>query len=361
MGIKLDRTNQRYGRLTALRESATRIRDTLTWTCRCDCGNAVDVPANDLASGNTVSCGCYRVDRGREHGARIGLKHGAAGGRTMTPEYRIWCGIRQRCLSEKNPHWRDYGGRGIALCERWREFANFLLDMGPRPSPKHTLDRKDNDGPYSPDNCQWATGRQQNTNKRNSAPPVTIDGVTKLIVEWCEHFGISRTTYRQRVKAGMEPAQALSCARMPTEYRRKPERTRRDLTGMVVNRLTVLSFDSKRTANAYWKCLCACGKECVAQASALMNGTAKSCGCARGARKSVNMAGMRFGRLVVVEQLRQRDNTGRVMWLCDCDCGDCAAVSTTSLTSGNTKSCGCARRDLIREAGRAHRAAVAAK
>lgn len=98
--------------------------------------------------------------------------HGdSAGSRTSrnrtTPELNAWKALKQRCLNPKNPGFADYGGRGITVCDRWRDsYENFLADMGRRPTPKHSLDRKDNDGPYSPENCHWTTQAEQNFNSR---------------------------------------------------------------------------------------------------------------------------------------------------------------------------------------------------
>jgi hypothetical protein len=107
-----------------------------------------------------------------------------------SPEYNAWHAIKQRCENPRNPSYKDYGARGISICDRWKEsLANFLADMGPRPSSRHSIDRIDNDGNYEPGNCRWATHAEQARNKRSNSL-VTINGITKCITDWCEHYKI---------------------------------------------------------------------------------------------------------------------------------------------------------------------------
>ncbi len=130
-------------------------------------------------------------------------KHGACGAswRDFTPEYRTWKSIKQRCLNPKNPGWKNYGGRGIKMCQRWLDsFSDFLKDLGTRPVG-YSLERKDNNGDYCPANCVWANRTQQNRNARSNHA-VSINGVTKLISEWSEETGVHRTTIFSRLKKG---------------------------------------------------------------------------------------------------------------------------------------------------------------
>ena len=174
------------------------------WQCRCDCGVVRAVVEVYLTSGRSKSCGCARL----EAVAAIGRDHRTHGMRD-TPEYGVWKSMKQRCLDVNHKTYQFYGGRGITVCERWRDsFQDFYDDMGPRPSESHQIERLDNCGPYAPYNCEWSTRYAQVRNRRSNIY-VTIDDVTKCVADWADQFGIPRYRVYVRIRRGMDPIAAL--------------------------------------------------------------------------------------------------------------------------------------------------------
>ena len=153
-------TGIRFGRLVVgFRDGSQNGKS--VWMCLCDCGNEMRAVAGNLKSGMTASCGCLQ----RERTAEASLTHGASRRHQRSNAYDSWGKMIQRCTNPTNKDWRHYGGRGITVCDRWRDFNLFLQDMGERPDGL-TLERLDNDQGYCPRNCAWATRKQQANNTR---------------------------------------------------------------------------------------------------------------------------------------------------------------------------------------------------
>ena len=188
----------RFGRLVAIaRTDTARHR----WSFVCDCGKAHEANARLVTRGNIQSCGRLRNEllgnRVRTHGL------------TGTAERKTWDGMIQRCENPRNRKYPHYGGRGIRVCDRWRHsLIAFVIDMGPRPSQRHSIDRVNNDGSYEPGNCRWATMSEQCRNTRRTRL-VEIDGERLPLVAWAERSGIGSETIARRLKAGWEPRAAV--------------------------------------------------------------------------------------------------------------------------------------------------------
>jgi len=171
--------------------------------CRCECGHISSVFFSALRSGNSTSCGCRR----RDTHAALKRTHGGSG----TSEYHAWQSAKQRCDNPHHPEYLNYGARGVRMDVSWRQdFAAFLRDIGPRPSARHSLDRfPDNDGPYAPWNCRWATHREQHRNTRVNRW-FTIHGDTRCLADWAKRHGMSRHVVRARVHLGWPIEKALT-------------------------------------------------------------------------------------------------------------------------------------------------------
>jgi hypothetical protein len=163
-----DLHGRKFGRLLVIGLAPTSTTRDRKWLCRCDCGRDAVVRTGALADGRQESCGCLHSERTAARNVRR-TRHGHARKAGASAEYAAWSALRRRCLNPDDRQFAHYGGRGITVCERWLEsFDAFVADMGPRPSPLHSIDRIDNDSGYEPGNCRWATAEVQNRNKRGS-------------------------------------------------------------------------------------------------------------------------------------------------------------------------------------------------
>jgi hypothetical protein len=198
-----DSTEPRFGRLLVIGPAEVR-KGHKRWTCRCDCGAIRVVAQDNLRSGHTLSCGCLnrvRLSQPRKHG------HSKRGKKTRA--FNAWCLMKQRCLDRNFPSYPRYGGRGITVCERWRDsFENFLADMG-EPPPGTSIDRENNEGNYEPGNCRWATLKEQARNKRSSRL-LSLGGRTQCLAAWAEEVGIGVKVLERRVHQGWSHERALT-------------------------------------------------------------------------------------------------------------------------------------------------------
>ena len=188
-----------FNRLTVTAiASARSTQGGMRWKCLCSCGNKTTIAGTCLQSGNTQSCGCLKE-------VAI-VTHGMCG----TPTYHSWATMQQRCVNKNNTGYKNYGARGIKVCERWiGSFERFYADMGKRPSTKHTIDRIDNDGDYTPDNCRWATKNEQVRNIRSNVL-ITHEGTTLCATDWSSRTGIHINTIRYRFHAGWPSDEILT-------------------------------------------------------------------------------------------------------------------------------------------------------
>lgn len=196
-----DMSGRVFGRLTVLKLLGRAKWGDWFWECRCECGVIKKCLGSALRSGNTRSCGCLVIDTQRSRKTT----HGGSYSET----YSIWNDMRYRCLNKNHQAYHNYGGRGITVCERWLKFENFLADMGERP-PGLTIDRKDNNGNYCPENCRWATRKEQANNSRHNRL-ITFNGKTLNMSQWANALGMSTDRLDGRInKLGWTIERALT-------------------------------------------------------------------------------------------------------------------------------------------------------
>lgn len=193
-----DLSGLRFGRYTVLHRSANGRNGVTRWFCRCDCGIEKSVVASALRSGIVVSCNCLKRERLRTHGLS---KH---------PLYSTWKQMMLRCYDRKCHAYSRYGARGISVCIEWKlSIQQFITDMGPRVPPTMELDRINNNGNYEPNNCRWATPREQANNRRSNRL-VAFNGKLQSIMAWERETGINRRTITQRLNKGLSVEESLT-------------------------------------------------------------------------------------------------------------------------------------------------------
>jgi hypothetical protein len=189
---------QPFGRLIVIAFAEYRVHKAsgykhAFWSCRCEEGNVVVVSANQLISGRTLSCGCLRKD--------VATARLTTHGKSHAREFFIWWNMIERCEMPRKKDYVHYGGRGITVCEAWHDFSTFYADMGPRPTPKHSIERLRNNEGYGPTNCIWAIQAIQVRNTRRNIL-WTHNGITQCIQDWANQLGINRRTLVSRLRLG---------------------------------------------------------------------------------------------------------------------------------------------------------------
>ena len=194
----IDMLGQKFGRLTVIKYSHFEKRNHY-WLCKCDCGKEKIVRRSRLLDGNTKSCGCLRDEGNVKHGVWSRDKR----------LYKSWNTMIQRCENIKNTHFVDYGGRGIKVCDKWHNpvvFEKWALENGYKKGL--TIERIDVNGNYCPENCKWASMKEQCRNKRNTHF-ITINGVKKCLADWLKYFNISNGCFHRRIEFGWDEITAL--------------------------------------------------------------------------------------------------------------------------------------------------------
>ena len=208
MSVFRDLTGMKFGRLTVLKRVENNKHGQACWLCKCSCGNEIVVVGGSLKSGLTQSCGCLQ----REFMRNINLSHGMS----HTKIYKKWKGMMARCYNPKHKNFGDYGGRGIRVCERWHVFDNFYEDVSQMEhfgEKGYSLERENNDKDYCPENCHWASAKEQCRNRRSNIT-VEYNGKKMCLMEAAEKSGISyRCLYNRYHRDGKRGAELFKPAR----------------------------------------------------------------------------------------------------------------------------------------------------
>lgn len=193
-----------FGKLVVVSQHPEKTKHGNTrWNCKCACGNPeeITVAAGNLRHGSVKSCGCIVVAALVERSTKHGM--------ISTPEYEAWNSIKKRCYNPKHAAYENYGGRGITMCDEWKnDFMAFYNDMGSRPTPQHSIDREKNELGYSKSNCRWATLEEQNNNRRNNRY-ITYDGKTQTLAMWCKELGLNYSLIGSRLRKGWSFEEAI--------------------------------------------------------------------------------------------------------------------------------------------------------
>ena len=201
---QLNLTGKRFGKLVVIKTAGKTKNGAYLWQCKCDCGNEIIANVGNLKNGHTKSCGCLRVDRCKTNFTKHGLEH--------TRLYGIWSDMRLRCYDEKNIAYHRYGGRGITICDEWKNDVKAFYDWATANGYKDslTIDRIDNDGNYCPENCRWATIKEQASNRRSNIL-VTHNGKTQTMKKWANEVGTPyKVVWARMQKLGWSAERSLT-------------------------------------------------------------------------------------------------------------------------------------------------------
>ena len=267
MWTRIDLTGKKYGRWTVLGLAHLDKRKRSYYFAECECGNQKIVLGCSMSAGYSKSCGCLMRERAKARYTTHGMhKH---------PAHKCWMALRQRCNNPNATGYKDYGGRGIKVCARWLEsFENFWADMGPTWQEGYSIDRKKVDGDYEPDNCRWATAKQQQRNRRVCRYIETPEG-RMTVTDAGERFGVPRRVIFSRLHQGWPEHRLLE---------KVQEAVPSDLMGRTFGKWEVTGLVSRhyrRNGGNLWACRCVCGTDRSVLETSLVNGRSRSCGCAK--------------------------------------------------------------------------------
>lgn len=200
--MKIQMVGKKFGRLTVLEETNKRKDRRIVYKCLCDCGNISYVTGKNLRNGNTKSCGCLSVDKFKQRSTKHGKRN--------TRLYEVWCGIRYRCCNPNKRDYKNYGGRGIAVCDEWLQdfmnFYNWAINNGYEKGLE--IDRIDNNGNYEPNNCRWIS-HQDNCNNRRTNVLLTYNGKTQNMTQWSKELNVPYATIKHRHSRGWSDKKCL--------------------------------------------------------------------------------------------------------------------------------------------------------
>ncbi len=191
MGKVIDLTGRKFGRWKVIKKTIKRTQDrNIIYYCVCQCGITKNISASSLRRGRSKSCGCLQKERAVYAGYKSHTH-----GRSHTKEHQAWLAMKRRCYKKDCKEYIRYGGRGIQVCDQWlKSFENFFKDLGEAPTSKHSIDRIDNDDNYKPNNCRWATAKEQANNRRTN---ILVHDMT--LMEYCQEHDLNYRIINQRI------------------------------------------------------------------------------------------------------------------------------------------------------------------